>query len=145
MIDIVTFLSDAALQKSVIAAGLFIVASVVYLWWRRKYWASLPSYNEIPGSVLKKIASKKVLAELSGKVDVCIVGSGIGALASASLLSKCGYKVVIFEQHYTVGGSTHMYSDGGFEFDVGVHYVGGQMDRWASPFRMVFNVRSVVL
>ena len=32
-------------------------------------------------------------------VDVIIIGSGIGGLASASLLSQRGYKVLVLEQH----------------------------------------------
>jgi len=47
--------------------------------------------------------------------------------------------VVVFEQHYTAGGSTHVYKTKEFDFDVGVHYVGGQLDRYFSAFRMLFN------
>lgn len=58
----------------------------------------------------------------------------------------------MFEQHYTAGGSTHTYhakttaKDNNnnnkvmdFEFDVGVHYVGGQLDRWNSGMRWLFD------
>ena len=40
-----------------------------------------------------------------------------------------GYKVVVLEQHDVIGGATHTFEGGGFEFDVGIHYVGGAMDR----------------
>jgi all-trans-retinol 13,14-reductase len=60
-----------------------------------------------------------------------------------------GYKVLVLEQHYTVGGSTHTYSPhrdknatNTFQFDVGVHYVGGQLDHFWSPFRQMFNFLS---
>ena len=39
--------------------------------------------------------------------DVIVVGSGIGGLCSAALLSQMGKKVLVLEQHYTAGGFTH--------------------------------------
>ena len=39
-------------------------------------------------------------------------------------LSSLGYKVLVLEQHYTAGGFTHSYSRNGYEWDVGVHYIG---------------------
>jgi len=36
--------------------------------------------------------------------DVIVVGSGIGGLTCGALLSKRGYKVLVLEQHYQVGG-----------------------------------------
>ncbi len=56
--------------------------------------------------------------------DAIVVGSGIGGLASAACLSKQGKKVLVLEQHYTAGGFTHSYSRDGYEWDVGVHYIG---------------------
>ena len=63
--------------------------------------------------------------DLSGKIDVAIVGSGMGALSNAAALARQGYRVAVFEQNETVGGCTHSFEKEGFEFDVGVHYVGG--------------------
>ncbi|KAL7541020.1 hypothetical protein ACHAXR_010560, partial [Thalassiosira sp. AJA248-18] len=87
--------------------------------------SKLPKYNAIPSSTVKRAASKKVLHDLDGNIDVAIVGSGIGALSNAAALARQGLKVAVFEQHQTVGGSTHTFEKEGFEFDVGVHYVGG--------------------
>ncbi len=56
--------------------------------------------------------------------DVIVVGSGIGGLCSAALLSQMGKKVLVLEQHYTAGGFTHAYEREGYEWDVGVHYIG---------------------
>ena len=61
---------------------------------------------------------------LDGPYDVIIIGSGIGGLTSAASLSKMGKKVLVLEQHYTAGGFTHSYSRNGYEWDVGVHYIG---------------------
>jgi phytoene dehydrogenase-like protein len=56
--------------------------------------------------------------------DVIVIGSGMGGLTSAALLSQMGKKVLVLEQHYTAGGFTHSYDSNGYEWDVGVHYIG---------------------
>ncbi|ONF43672.1 FAD-dependent oxidoreductase [Marinobacter lutaoensis] len=61
---------------------------------------------------------------LDGPYDAIVIGSGIGGLTTAACLSKLGKKVVVFEQHYTAGGFTHSYDRNGYEWDVGVHYIG---------------------
>ena len=42
--------------------------------------------------------------------DAIVIGSGIGGLCSAALLSQMGKKVIVLEQHYTAGGFTHAYA-----------------------------------
>lgn len=61
---------------------------------------------------------------LAGPYDVIVIGSGIGGLTTAALLSEMGLKACVLEQHYTAGGYTHAYDRHGYEWDVGVHYVG---------------------
>ena len=61
---------------------------------------------------------------LNGDYDAIVIGSGIGGLTAAACLSHLGYKVAVFEQHYTAGGFTHSYCRNGYEWDVGVHYIG---------------------
>lgn len=73
--------------------------------------------------------------------DVIIIGSGIGGLCNAALLSKLGKKVCVLEQHYTAGGYTHSYERKGYEWDVGVHYVGEVHKPW-SVLRKVFDAIS---
>ncbi|MGW3634622.1 phytoene desaturase family protein [Streptomyces sp. NPDC005122] len=53
-----------------------------------------------------------------------MIGSGPGGLTAAAALAKQGRKVAVFEQHYTAGGYTHAYTRRGWEWDVGIHYVG---------------------
>jgi len=58
-------------------------------------------------------------------IDHIIIGSGIGGLTAAIWLAKSGKKVVVLERHYTPGGFTHCFKrKKGFQWDVGVHYVG---------------------
>ncbi|MGI9261719.1 MAG: phytoene desaturase family protein [Woeseiaceae bacterium] len=61
---------------------------------------------------------------LASKYDAIVVGSGMGGLTTAALLSEIGWKVCVLEQHYTAGGYTHSYERNGYEWDVGVHYIG---------------------
>jgi all-trans-retinol 13,14-reductase len=57
--------------------------------------------------------------------DAIVIGSGIGGLATAALLAKHGgKKVLVLERHYTAGGYTHVFRRPGYEWDVGVHYIG---------------------
>jgi all-trans-retinol 13,14-reductase len=61
---------------------------------------------------------------LAPEYDAVVIGSGIGGLTTAALLSDLGWKVCVLEQHYTAGGYTHSYDREGYEWDVGVHYIG---------------------
>ncbi len=61
-----------------------------------------------------------------GAYDAIVIGSGIGGLSAAALLAMhAGMKVLVLERHFTAGGFTHVFRRPGYEWDVGVHYVGG--------------------
>jgi all-trans-retinol 13,14-reductase len=64
-------------------------------------------------------------ATLEGAFHAIVIGSGLGGLAAAAHLAKAGQRVLVLEQHYVAGGFTHVFHRPGFEWDVGVHYVGG--------------------
>lgn len=70
--------------------------------------------------------------------DAIIIGSGIGGLAAAALLAKEGRKVLVLEQHYVAGGFTHTFKRKGYEWDVGVHYI-GEVHRPNSVLRKLFD------
>jgi all-trans-retinol 13,14-reductase len=75
----------------------------------------------------------------SGRFDVIVVGSGIGGMGTAALLAKAaGQRVLVLEKHYTAGGFTHVFRRPGFEWDVGVHYV-GQVHTPGSPANALFE------
>lgn len=75
---------------------------------------------------------------LKDPYDFIIIGSGIGGLACGALLSKKGKKVLVLEQHYVAGGFTHTFERKGYEWDVGLHYV-GEVHRKNSILRRVFD------
>jgi len=71
--------------------------------------------------------------------DAIVVGSGIGGLATAALLSRyAGKKVLVLERHYIAGGYTHVFHRPGYEWDVGLHYVGQVQDE-TSVVRKAFD------
>lgn len=62
---------------------------------------------------------------LKGSYDAIVIGSGIGGLSTASMLARHGRRrVLVLERHYTLGGYTHAFRRPGYEWDVGVHYIG---------------------
>lgn len=71
--------------------------------------------------------------------DAIVIGSGIGGLTAAALLAKHGGKrVLVLERHYVAGGFTHVFHRPGYEWDVGVHYI-GETRNPASPVRAAFD------
>jgi len=78
---------------------------------------------------------------LNRAYDVIVIGSGIGGLAAAAILSKAGKKVLVLERHYTAGGFTHTFQRKGYEWDVGVHYI-GEVHRKNSVLRRAFDFLS---
>jgi len=73
------------------------------------------------------------------KYDAIIIGSGIGGLTTASILAKFGKKVLVLERHYVPGGFSHTFKrKDGFEWDVGVHYI-GKVDSDESLLRLTFD------
>lgn len=65
------------------------------------------------------------------------------------MLSRRGKKVLVLEQHDIAGGCTHTFTSSdthdinGFEFDTGIHYVGGDVGSSKSLFGYLFHQLSV--
>ena len=63
--------------------------------------------------------------KISNHYDAIIIGSGISGLCTAALLSMNNKKVLVLEKHFKVGGYTHTFKRQDYEWDVGIHYIGG--------------------
>lgn len=84
------------------------------------------------------IQSYKKRPQFSDSYDTIIIGSGMGSLTTAAILSKEGQKVLVLEKHYTAGGFTHVFKRKGFEWDVGIHYI-GEVQRPNSVVKKLFD------
>lgn len=69
---------------------------------------------------------KRALArgDLEAPFDTIIIGSGAGGLTAAALLALDGKRVLVLERHAVIGGCLQVFKRPGFEWDVGLHYVG---------------------
>ena len=72
-----------------------------------------------------KINQKYRKEKLADHYDVIIIGSGISSLCAASFLGLNGQKVLVLEKHFKIGGWTHTFKRENYEWDVGIHYIGG--------------------
>lgn len=74
---------------------------------------------------------------LADQWDAIVIGSGIGGLSVAATLAKLSnQRVLVLERHYTAGGFTHTFRRPGYEWDVGVHYIGDVSDPRGSARRI---------
>lgn len=74
-----------------------------------------------------------------GPWDYVVIGSGIGGMSTAALLSRLGKRVLVLEQHYVPGGFTHTFKRKRWTWDVGLHAV-GEVDRRAMLGRVLADL-----
>ena len=75
--------------------------------------------------------------------DVIIVGSGLGGLLCAGILSRAGLDVLVLEQGTQPGGCLQTYRRHGLDFDTGFHYVGGLHEATGTGGTFAFTVRGL--
>ncbi len=63
--------------------------------------------------------------DLARHYDTIVIGSGMGGLATASILARVGgERVLVLESHFKLGGFLHSFRRHGYTWDPGVHYIG---------------------
>ena len=55
------------------------------------------------------------------KVDVVVIGAGLGGLTAANRLARAGYDVLLAERHSQIGGLAAFFRRRGHVFDVALH------------------------
>lgn len=86
------------------------------------------------------LSYKRALArgDLAQPFDAIIIGSGAGGLTSAALLALEGWRVLVLERHAVPGGCLQVFKRNGYEWDVGLHYM-GEVHRPSSGMARLFN------
>lgn len=87
---------------------------------------------------MSKVGASYKQSDVDESWDAIVVGSGLGGLATAALLSNEGKRVLVLERHYVIGGFTHTFKRKGYEWDVGVHYI-GEVHRERSVLGQLFT------
>lgn len=62
---------------------------------------------------------------MSEKVDVVVIGAGLGGLTTAGYLAKQGRSVLVLEHHTIPGGYAHEFKRRGYRFEVALHALDG--------------------
>lgn len=85
------------------------------------------------------LSYKRALArgDLAQPFDTIVIGSGAGGLTTAALLALDGQRVLVLERHAVLGGCLQAYQRKGFEWDVGLHYM-GEVHRKSSGLARLF-------
>ena len=118
----------------VLALCLFV--AVGFLWCKQRVPQQFAPVDVDEERVCKQGFTLKKVPE---NLDAIIIGAGIGGLTAGALLSREGKKVLVLEQHTMAGGNTHTFEEHGFEFDTGLHYVGGKVGSKSAPTRKFWD------
>lgn len=62
---------------------------------------------------------------MTERVDVVVIGGGLGGLAAGVTLAGHGRKVVVLEQHTVPGGYAQCFQRGPYRFDISLHALSG--------------------
>lgn len=65
------------------------------------------------------------MTSASRDADAIVIGAGAGGLTGAAYLAALGRRVVVLDRQPMAGGNTAAFTHEGFEFDIGLHYLGG--------------------
>ncbi|XP_069475035.1 all-trans-retinol 13,14-reductase-like [Ambystoma mexicanum] len=109
---------------------LFVLSKL----WGRKKASQNPFHTDVrrpPAPlVIDKAVRRQVIKQgfevekVPKYLDAVVIGSGIGGMAVAAILAKAGKRVLVVEQLAKTGGCCHTFNEQGYEFDVGIHYIG---------------------
>jgi phytoene dehydrogenase-like protein len=83
---------------------------------------NIPSADPRP----EEVEARSKVGQEAGQFDVTVIGSGIGAMSFASIAARLSnQRVLLLERNEKPGGLTHEFQrPPGYQWDVGLHYVG---------------------
>jgi len=118
----------------ILLTGLALAAGYLLASWLRKPATRNPFARDARKPVQPLVTDQKLRDKVlkqsfsadrvPSDLDAIVIGSGIGGLSVAAIMAKAGKRVLVLEQHDQAGGCCHTYIEKGYEFDVGIHYIG---------------------
>eukprot|EP00750_Incisomonas_marina_P008110 INCI15239.1.p1 GENE.INCI15239.1~~INCI15239.1.p1 ORF type:complete len:590 (-),score=97.29 INCI15239.1:554-2323(-) len=128
---------SCAVVSGAVLVSVCLCAAWAYLWCKARPVTKQYAATEVAADRVCKqgFTAKKVPENL----DAIVIGSGMGGLTTAALLAREGKKVLVLEQHTMAGGNTHTFEEHGYEFDTGLHYIGGKVGQKNSPARKLWD------
>lgn len=84
--------------------------------------------------------SPKTALPSTSSYDYVVIGSGIGGLSCAALLTYYGHSVCVLESHDTAGGCAHTFEKDGFKFDSGPSLWNGMSTKPYNPLREILEL-----
>lgn len=115
----------------------FVASTILLILWILTSPPADKKVRTAPGNEDIYAKNRFIPTKVTKNPDVVVIGSGMGGMGAASILSKYGKKVLVLEHHDKLGGCTHTFSwsranmegDGHTtcEFDTGCHYTAVDM------------------
>ncbi|XP_066932209.1 all-trans-retinol 13,14-reductase-like [Clytia hemisphaerica] len=116
---------------------VFVASSVILVLWILTSPPADRKTRTAPENEDRYAKNRFIPNKVPKDADVIVIGSGMGGMGCASILSKYGKKVIVLEHHDKLGGCTHTFSwsranmsEEGHttcEFDTGCHYTAVDM------------------
>lgn len=110
-------------------SAVLLILYIAYQWLRKELWVVFgplsanifasssqrpPRPTETDQDKRDKVLKQGFRSEhVPSDLDAIIIGSGIGGLTTAAMLSRAGRKVLVLEQHDRAGGSCHTFVEKG--------------------------------
>ncbi|CAL1155911.1 unnamed protein product [Cladocopium goreaui] len=102
------------------AAGVAAVSLALLLRRKRKVAKAFPPAKAVEDPTRRGLRKQ----DLPEEADAIVIGAGPAGLSLAVLLGNFGRKVLVLEQHDRAGGGLHSFTEQGYDFETGFHYVG---------------------
>ena len=135
-------LADPAVMLALVAgvAALALAYALARMYLHDQHHNHVPRGYSDAKFVPEPVASHRAAPNRDGfsrkkipkDLDVIVIGSGIGGLATAGLLARAGKRVLVLEQHYIAGGCTHCFEEHGYQAQIYTESMQGALFRRSS-------------